>query len=421
MRPMHRRHERRPLSLLPGAVLLIATAACERPETTAQPPAVTIRDSADIEIVENRVPEWGESDVWAVADKPEFAIGGYQGEAGAADSSHLVWSVSDAARLSDGRVAILSAGEKKVLLFEPTGEFAGSIGREGRGPGEFGYPEHLQVLPGDTLVVWDFMLGPVAYFDPAGNLLKQRSIDVGAVFAATRTASQTAPERVHMPLDDGSFMVQVGRSGWSPTLGELYRRPIRFLRIDADHSGQSFGWWEGGERVHLAFPASQRVPFPPGSHLASGGTPLSVYISNGDRYEVRQYSRTGAHQRVLRREADPIPITAGDIEDWKEAWASSYPPEGWPAWERVMTELPPREFRPPIVGLLVDSDGYLWVADRVDRNASEWSVFDPRGRWLGIVTVPLQHVEWIGEDLILGFNFDRDLGLQLVEGYGLRR
>ena len=155
--------------------------------------------------------------------------------------------------------------------------------------------------------------------------------------------------------------------------------------------------------------------------MASAGTPLSVYITNRDRYEVRQFSRTGAHQRILRREADPIPITPGDIEDWKEAWASSYPPESWPAWVRAMAELPPRVFRPPIVGLLVDSDGYLWVADRVDHNASEWSVFDPTGRWLGIVTVPLQHAEWIGEDVILGFNFDRDLGVEVVEGYRLSR
>ena len=86
-----------------------------------------------------------------------------------------------------------------------------------------------------------------------------------------------------------------------------------------------------------------------------------------------------------------------------------------------MAQLPPREYHPAVVGLLVDSDGHLWVADKVDRNASQWSVFDPAGRWLGPVNVPLQHVEWIGEDLILGFNFDRDLGLQLVQGYRLSR
>lgn len=418
--PMHRRHERL-LSLISCTALFVAGTACEHPETTVQPPAVTIRDSADIEIVENHVPTWSAGEAWTVAHEPEFAIGGYNGEAEAADSSHLVWNISDAARLSDGGVAILSAGEKKLLLFEPTGDFAGSIGREGRGPGEFGYPEHLQVLPGDTLVVWDYMMGPVAYFDPTGNLLRQRSIDVGALFAATRTPGLTAPERVHMPLKDGSFMVQVGRSDWSPTPGELYRRPIRFMRIDSDHSAQSFGWWEGRERVLLAFPASQRVPFPPGAQLASGGTPLSVYVSNGDRYDVHQFSRTGALRRIIRRTTDPIPITATEIEEWKEAWASSYPPEGWPVWERAMAQLPPREYHPAVVGLLVDSDGYLWVADKVDRNASQWSVFDPAGRWLGLVTVPLQHVEWIGEDLILGFNFDRDLGLQLVEGYRLTR
>ena len=86
-----------------------------------------------------------------------------------------------------------------------------------------------------------------------------------------------------------------------------------------------------------------------------------------------------------------------------------------------MGELPPREYRPPIVGLLVDSEGYLWVADRKDPATSEWSVFDPAGRWLGTLEVPLKRVEWIGEDLILGVNEDADTGVEVVEGYRLSR
>ncbi|MYG80945.1 MAG: hypothetical protein F4187_03860 [Gemmatimonadetes bacterium] len=84
-------------------------------------------------------------------------------------------------------------------------------------------------------------------------------------------------------------------------------------------------------------------------------------------------------------------------------------------------KLPPREFRPPIVGLLVDSEGYLWVADRKDRARSEWSVFNPTGRWLGTLEIPLEHIEWIGEDLILGVNEDPDTGIEVVRGYRLSR
>ena len=233
------------------AALVLASAGCDRTNTAPLAPAVTIRDSADIEIVENHAPAWGEGDSWTVAPRPEIVIGGYRGVGEPPDSSHLVWSVAGVAPLSDGRVAVLSGREKKLLLFERTGEFAGSIGREGRGPGEFGHPQHLQVLPGDTLVVWDFMLGPISYFDPSGRLLRDWRIDVGALFASVRKQHQEAPEGVHLPLSDGSFLVLVSLvPGESPPVGVYDRETIEFLHVDSAYNAHSLGRWEGREHVY---------------------------------------------------------------------------------------------------------------------------------------------------------------------------
>lgn len=383
------------------------------------PAAATTRDSADIQIVENHAPRWRDGGSWTVAPDPTVVIGGYGGADETSDSSHLIWSVADVAPLSDGRIAVLSSREKKLFLFWPSGRFAGSIGREGRGPGEFGYPEHLQVLPGDTLVVWDFMLGPIAYFDPSGQLLRSWRIDVGALFAEVRKRHQRVPERVHLPLADGSFIVQVylNPGGFSPPRGVRYRSPVEFITIDSTYTARSLGRWEEREYVYQEG-IQPSVPYAFGVQLAVGSSPQSVYISSGDRYEVQQFSASGYLTRIVRRRAEPIPITAADIEQWKDGFSL---PWNWNAWDELMAELPPREFRPPIMGLLVDSEGHLWVADRKDRTDSEWSVFDPAGHWLGTLEVPLQRVEWIGEDLILGINEDPDTGVEVVEGYRLSR
>lgn len=406
-----------------GSLALTCTvAACDRPPTTGRSPTVTIRDSVGIEIVENHTPQWEEGAAWTVARTPEIAIGGYRDKIDA-DSSHLVWNIGDVSVLSDGRVAMISRGERKVLVFERSGAFSRSIGRVGRGPGEFGNPEHLQVLPGDTLVVWDFMFGPVAYFDPSGKLLRDWRIDVGALFEATRKPNQMSPERVHLPLPDGSFIVEaiLVPGGFIPPFGEPYRVPIEFLRIDSTYSAYSLGRWEEGEHVYLQPPGPPGLPFPFGVQLATGGTPLSVYITNSDQYEIRQYSVNGGLRRILRRTEDAIPVTATDIEKWKEQWeAWSGRSQDWSSWDRAMAELPPR-IRPPLTGLLVDARGYLWVMDRyrLDRTASEWSVFDPFGHWLGTLDVPLGRVDWIGEDMILGVRQDLETGVQVVEGYRL--
>ncbi|MDE2676493.1 MAG: 6-bladed beta-propeller [Gemmatimonadota bacterium] len=407
--------------LLPAVALLTATASCDRPqEDVAAPPAVTIRDSAGIEIVESHAPEWDEGDAWAVATEPSVVIGGYRGAGQPPDSSHLVWSVADVAPLSDGRIAVLSGREKKLFLFEPSGEFAGSIGREGRGPGEFAYPQHLQVLPGDTLVVWDFMYGSVAHFTPSGELLKSWRVDVGRLMTSLEKWNRRLPESIQLPSTGGSFFVaaHLAPLGFYPP--SPYRSPIEYYRIDSLYVAHPFGRWDEREHIYEpGIPAS--VPFPPEAHLVVGGSPVSVYITNGDDYEVHQFSDTGTLRRIVRRNADPIPITASDIERWKEGWERRNAEYSWEPWDAVMAELPPREFRPAVVGLLVDSEGYLWVSDRKDATTSEWSVFDATGRWLGTLELPLQRVEWIGEDLILGIREDADTGVEVVEGYRLSR
>ena len=107
---------------LSSVALCAAIAACEGIETETRPPAVTIRDSAGIEIVDNHAPEWDDGSAWTVAPTPEIVIGGQHGAVDA-DSSHLVWRIGDVVALSDGRIALLSGGEKRVFLFESSGAF----------------------------------------------------------------------------------------------------------------------------------------------------------------------------------------------------------------------------------------------------------------------------------------------------------
>lgn len=410
-----------------STALLAAIAACDHPSIGSLSLAVTTRDSAGIEVVDNHHPQWDEGGAWTVARTPEVVIGGYHDLMVDPDSSHLVWRIGDVAPLSDGRIALLSRGEKRVLLFESSGAFSRSIGRVGRGPGEFGNPEHLQVLPGDTVVVWDFMFGSVALFDPSGKLLRDWRIDVGRLFATTRKPNQMSPERVHLPLPDGSFIVEVGLipGDFIPPWGQTYRAPMEFFRIDSAYTAHSMGQWEEAEWLYLLSGGHDpSLPFQVRVRLAAGGTPLSVYVSNGDRYEVHQYSLSGVVGRIIRRMVDPIPVTASEIQEWKDwEWKDGHVvSQDWTAWDRAMAEQPPR-VRPPIAGLLVDSEGYLWVKERysLDHSSSDWSVFDRSGHWLGTLEIPMGRVEWVGEDLILGVTRDVDTGVQVVEGYRLTR
>ncbi len=354
--------------------------------------------------------------------EPEFVIGGYSaGSQAVDDPSHLVWRVGGAALLSDGRVAVLARGVARVLVFEASGALAASFGGKGQGPGEFSYPVRLQVLPGDTIVVWDRMYGRISHFDPSGTLLRERSIDLGAVFAATRTVDQRPGEGVALPLPDGTFLVEVNRTDFRPILDTHYRVPAGYARIDSAYGAQSFGWWDGQEFLFAPLPVPYLLPFPTETVLAAGGSPLSVYISNGDPYEVHQFSPRGILRRIIRRtEVEPIPITSAEVEAWK-ARLSGRQRMDWEGWDRVMARNPPRPYRPRVAGLLTDTEGNLWVANRLDTSTSEWSVFDSEGRWLGTLDLPLPRITWLGRDLIVGVQRDPDTDVETVEVYRLNR
>ena len=378
------------------------------------------RDSAGIQIVQNHAPVWDSTKFWTVDREPLFAIGGSHAASDTPSASHLVWDILWAAPLSDGRVAMLSpGGEKKVLVFEPSGELSAAFGREGQGPGEFSHATHFQVLPGDSIVVWDRMFGPVSHFDPAGSLLRHRRIDFGAVVEATLADGQALHESVALPLPDGSFLVEVDRLDWEPPGEGVYQPPVAYARIDSAYSAHWFGWWKGVETLAIPIPSPVIVPLPRRSIITGGGDPLSVFVAPGDRYEVHQFSATGVLQRIIRRSADPIPITSKELDGWIDEVTNRNPHFEWSAWKRAVTALPKR-FHDPISTFRVDSRGYLWTMDRRRVGTSEWSVYDPEGRWLGTLGIPLPRVTWIG-DIVVGVQSDTVTGVETVAGYRLHR
>ena len=147
----------------PGPILAVALSlpGCDPPPAdqsgAAEQPTFTVHDSAGVEIVENHAPQWSADEFWTIDPAPEIVLGGAGHLTEAAnDPSHLVWRVVGLARLQDGRVAVLSSGNKQLMLFDPSGELSRIVGGPGEGPGEFTRPLALQYLPPDTLVVWDY-------------------------------------------------------------------------------------------------------------------------------------------------------------------------------------------------------------------------------------------------------------------------
>ena len=414
--------------------------SCDRADRSGKgggaAPGVEVWDSAGVEVIENHSPEWPASRFWTIDPEPEIVLGG--GAVRGTESvgqEQVVWQVRGIARLADGRVAILSSEDAQLAVYEPTGELSRTIGRRGRGPGEFGRPQHLQYLPPDTLVVWDYMMGPVSYFDTHGTLLRSRSLDLGRIMA--HELGINAESRM-IPLADGSFVAVATRTDPDFVLspGSVARSPaVEYLRIDKDHSAQAIASGKGEEiwipEAEMGVPLSDLPTFLVDSHVAAGGSPQRIYTSDGDRNEIHQYSLDGDLVRIIRRTTDPVAVTDKTHRAWLQSIGGFFASLGTADLGEIFGQMPRPETYPPVASLLVDPEGHLWVREWSAGETGipdQWSVFSPEGRWLGTLRSfpdPLAchwYISpcWIGTDYFLAVRRD-ELGDERVEGYRIRR
>ena len=87
---------------------------------------------------------------WAVSPEPVASIGVAEGEA-----AYELHRASDAVLTRDGRIIVANSGSSELRVFDTTGAYLSSIGRQGGGPGEFRGAISLFPHAGDSLIAYD--------------------------------------------------------------------------------------------------------------------------------------------------------------------------------------------------------------------------------------------------------------------------
>lgn len=84
------------------------------------------------------------------------------------DESFYFGSVGDVAVGSDGQMYVLDWSAQHVKVIGPNGVLQDTLGRKGKGPGEFQRPREIVVARGDSLYVLDGRLDRISVFTPTG-------------------------------------------------------------------------------------------------------------------------------------------------------------------------------------------------------------------------------------------------------------
>src|SRR5690606_11814210 len=129
------------------------------------PERFAVRDSAGITIVESILDR--ATPFCTVATEPTVTIGTTDGA-----PEYQLFRTFGAARLSDGRIAVVNQGSQELRFYDSDGLYLAASGGEGDGPGEFRNAFTLAVLPGDTLWVGELQPWSWEVFAPDGRWVR---------------------------------------------------------------------------------------------------------------------------------------------------------------------------------------------------------------------------------------------------------
>ena len=361
-----------------------------------------------VPVVENR----GDARVaaWRLSAEPWVELGGGEDPGFAMPMA--------AARTRDGFV-VADAGTGQLRFFDAEGSPARTVGRTGRGPGEFQFIGWVGVLPGDSIAAWDPSLRRVSIFDPDGHLVRDFE---------PRGLSGFFPS-VYGAFQDGTLLVSTGMesAGAAPAEGRAWRDAVALLRIG--RTGEvldTVSRVPGPARYQVTsasgIPRSNSVPFGPNTSAAVHGQ--AVYLATGEEYEIGVYGADGAPRARIRKQVRPVRVTAAHRASYA---ANTVQVGGTPEQRRerqkMIEDAPYPPTMSPVERVVVDQEGNVWAKepqppktwDRLGR----WSIFDPAGRWIATLETPGRFsVEQVGPDWVLGRKADPD-GTERVRMYRL--
>lgn len=404
---------RRAAAAFLAAAAVVGATACARADADAPPSTATVRDSAGITLVENGAP----TETWTVDSLPVVDIGVLDG----APEYQLFRTVAGT-RLSDGRIVVANAGTAELRWYDADGRHLVSAGGDGDGPGEFQQLMGLWVLPGDSVLAFDWRQRRGTVFGPDGALA--RSFTLGSEGGA----QFVSPVGI---APGGDFLVQAGvvYTGEGATTG-VRRDSYPVLRYDLEGAFIDTVAVVRGTEVYVHAEAGgisvMPLAFGRWAELLTAGPG----VVEGDTGAPELLLRTpdGAPTRIVRWTHVARPVTPEDVEAYRARELESFEAQGGPESLRArrreaLEEIPHAETFPAFGDLKAGQDGSLWVRDAgaPGERPTGWLAFDAEGHLLARVEMPEGLAVWaVGADWVLG-GWQDELDVEHVRVYRLTR
>ena len=324
----------------------------------------------------------------------------------------LFTRIAHVEQLRTGELIVLDGATRELRFFDARGRFIRKIGRNGAGPGEFRETSGVAIA-GDQIHVFDGSSKRITRFDLAGTLRStiivaeppdaRRGIwsytlggfiDDRPVFLASGFPSRnSAPPRYTDSLPQYIYSADAATA-----------RPIGEMALmDAFFESPK----NKGDVIFGRFTSS-----------AVGGGRL--YVTDGGRFEVRVYDKSGTRLSTISRDIPMSRVSESDFDDYVTYRMQFARTSSRSVMRERLSPVPRAEHRPSISELLVDDRKNVWIRhwSIPGSRPSRWSGLNESGGLRAELTMPARFKPvTIRGDVVAGVFLDDDD----VEGIRLLR
>lgn len=204
------------------------------------------------------------------------------------DTNYVFAFITDVETDSKGNIYVLDRGNHRIQKFSPEGRYILTIGREGKGPGEFISPSDMDFDDDDNLFVLDPRVGRVSMFDPQGAYKGSFNVKLNVqailtVLDGNLILAGESREIFNIVDRYGNLVSSFGKPVERPVL--IKNSKVLYMYITSRSKPSIF--WRNGYLFYSQFEKSF------------------------DRYEIRKYDTTSKLLRIVYRST---PFLQGPVE-----------------------------------------------------------------------------------------------------------
>ena len=318
-----------------------------------------------------------------------------------------LFTVTSVAEDPQGRFYVLNSGDRRIVAFDSTGAYLHTIGKEGRGPGEFVAPRTLAAVGSDALYVIDLVQRRISRFRRSdGGFLSDLPLSSSPVLVP-RDVRATLSGVVAVEFQPGPTAAGGGRvkpriARVDTVSGELSSADV----VELDTTPRLENSTKSGTGSRVVVTSAPFAPKPVwaldsrGKVVFGNGAEFVVWRAEGPRVDV-----------AFRAQGTRQPVTERDKEEYFEN----------PMAQAMRGQIQFPRTKPFFTGLMVDPDDRVWLEVPSANPGRVWEVREPSGRRLGTVTLPRKaYLRAVGRNTLYVLTRDED-DVETLHRYRLHR